>query len=135
MYYNCLQLISFLLVLPFFTGLHLPFKFVSNLFPKIEVTLRDDKHMTPMKIVYFWRPPTPPCPSTSQFFPPPRFWTSNFKLPPPPYYHHHHLLQQTMEEQLWTNEIKTKTQPTRHSQINHVLAIIWFSPKTMQWYH
>ena len=43
--------------------------------------LRDDAHMTPMKIIQFSRPP-PPCPSTSKILPPPWPWTSNFERTP-----------------------------------------------------
>ena len=45
--------------------------------------IRDDTHMTSMKIVQSSRP-TPPCPSMSKILPPPWTWTSHFKHPPLP---------------------------------------------------
>ena len=48
------------------------------------LTIRDDIHMTSMKIVKFsWTPP--PCPSTSKILPPPWPWTSHFKRTSPPF--------------------------------------------------
>ena len=45
--------------------------------------IREDKHLTSIKIIQFSRPP-PPCPSTSKIHPPPWPCTSNFKRTPPP---------------------------------------------------
>ena len=44
--------------------------------------IRDDTHVMSMKIVQISRPF--PCPSTSENFPPPWPWMSNFEWPPPP---------------------------------------------------
>ena len=48
------------------------------------IQLRDDAHMTPMKIVQFSRL-APTCLSTFKILPPTWLWTSNFKRNPTPY--------------------------------------------------
>ena len=60
-------------------------------------SLRDDKNMSPMKVVQFSRPLTPPCLSTSKVLPPQLTLDVQFQTTPPP---------STPPLQLITNQLK-----------------------------
>ena len=96
--------------------------------------VREDTHMTSMKIVSNFRDPPPLCPYTSEIFLTPWPWTSNFKRIHPHHHYHHHTLSNKLCNNnctmcMWTNKIKTKTKPSHVTFKLTTRSIVRFSPQ------